>query len=461
VLRPEGLDGDFLSNERSSLEDAPVTRIAYTTFGCRLNQYDTEAIRTIIARERGYETVDQREPADIYVLNTCSVTARADANARKAIRRLHSVHPEARIVVTGCYAQRAPDELSALPGVALVIGAAERARIGEELQGIVCGGRRIRVSPIAEARSFVDIPIGEMTARSRAVVKIQDGCNRRCTFCIIPKTRGRSRSRRPERVLDEVQGLVKRGYQEIVLTAVHLGDYGLDLGRHERLLSRLLRDILDIPGTFRLRLSSIEPSSVNGELIELLASEQRLAPHLHIPVQSAADAVLKRMGRGYTADEFATLVNRVVRHIPDCGIGTDVICGFPGESEADFRQTFERLSALPITYIHPFPYSLRPGSEAEPYGDDIAPGEKKRRTRALKRLSRSKNQTFRETQLGKVVGVLFESRKGKANGNPTGWSDNYLRVRLCGESVSAGIRQVQIQDLTEDGLLGELVGATT
>ncbi|MFZ0254462.1 MAG: tRNA (N(6)-L-threonylcarbamoyladenosine(37)-C(2))-methylthiotransferase MtaB [Gammaproteobacteria bacterium] len=451
----------FIESSISFRERVPVTRIAYCTFGCRLNQYDTETIRTLVARERGYETVDQRELADIYVVNTCTVTARADANARKMIRRLHSQHPQARIVVAGCYAQRAPKELAALPGVSLIVGAAERARIGEELQGLISGGQRIRVSPITEAKSFLDIPIGEMSERSRAIVKIQEGCNRRCTFCIIPKTRGRSRSRRPERVLHEVQGLVTQGYREIVLTGVHLGDYGLDLGHDRRLLTQLLRDILDIPGMFRLRLSSIEPTSVSDELIELLASEKRFARHFHIPVQSAANAVLKRMKRGYSADEFATLINRIVRQIPDCGIGTDVICGFPGETEADFRQTFERLSALPITYIHPFPYSLRPGSEAEPDGDDVAPSEKKRRTHVLKRLSRSKNRIFREAQLGKVVGVLFELPKGKADGTRAGWTDNYLRVRLDSASVPAGIEQVRIHDLAEDGLIGEPLGVAT
>lgn len=443
------------------LDRGPVTRIAYCTFGCRLNQYDTETIRTLVGRECGYETIGHHEQADIYVVNTCSVTARADANARKTIRRLHGEHPDAQIVVVGCYAQRAPQELAALAGVSLVIGAAERGRIGGELQHLVCGEQRIQVSPISEANSFLDLSIDEMAQRSRATVKIQEGCNRNCTFCIIPKTRGRSRSRHPERVLDEVQRLATQGYQEIVLTGVDLGDYGLDLDQHGWPLIRLLRAILDLPGTFRVRLSSIEPSSVTDELIEFLAAEQRCARHLHIPVQSATDAVLNRMRRGYAAAEFVTLINRIARQIPDCGIGTDVICGFPDETEADFWETYERLSTLPITYLHPFPYSLRPGSEAEPYGDNVAPAEKKQRMRALKRLSRSKSQIFREAQVGKVLGVLFESTKGKTDGSWTGWSDNYLRVRLSGEPVPTGIKPVQILAVTEDSLIGEFASTTT
>ncbi len=437
-----------------------MTRIAYCTFGCRLNQYDTATIRTLVARERGYETVNQREQADIYLVNTCTVTARADANARKAIRRLHSEHPEAQIVVAGCYAQRAPEELAALAGVSLIVGATERGRIGWELQRLVYGEQRIEVAPITEAKSFLDLPIDEMAQRSRAVVKIQEGCNRSCTFCIIPRTRGRSRSRRPEGVLNEVQRLVTQGYQEIVLTGVDLGDYGFDLDHRGLPLTRLLRAILDIPGLFRIRLSSIEPSAVTDELIELIATEPRLTRHFHIPVQSAADAVLHRMRRGYTANEFATLINRIARRIPDCGIGTDAICGFPGETEVDFRQTYQRLSSLPITYLHPFPYSSRPGSQAEPYGDEVTPAEKKQRTRALKRLSHAKSQIFREAQVGKVLGVLFETTKGKADRMQTGWSDNYLRVRVSGRSVPTGIEQVQIQAVTEDGLIGELANTT-
>lgn len=435
-------------------------RIAYCTFGCRLNQYDTETIRALVAQECGFETVGQHEQADVYVVNTCTVTARADATVRKAIRRLHGEHPEAKIAVVGCYAQRAPEEIVTLPGVFLVVGAAERAQIGAKLNNIASAEKQVCVPPIAKAQTFLDIPIGTIAERSRAIVKIQEGCNRRCTFCIIPKTRGRSRSRHPGRVLQEVQRLVQQGYQEIVLTGIHLGDYGLDLVDHRWTLTQLLKSILDLPGVFRLRLSSIEPTSIGDELIDLAAAEPRFARHFHIPVQSAADGVLKRMQRGYSAGEFAALVRRIVRQIPGCGIGTDVICGFPGESEADFDHTYQQLSALPLTYIHPFPYSLRPGSEAEHYGDDVTPDEKKRRSRALKCLSKAKNRTFRKTQLGKTVGVLFESSKDKAGGTRTGWSDNYLRVHLFGKRVSAGINQVQIQGLAEDGLIGELLSPT-
>ena len=258
-------------------------RIAYSTFGCRLNQYDTEAIRTLVDEGRGFETVGSREVADVYVVNTCSVTARADASARKAIRRINAEHPAARIVVTGCYAQRAPGELAALPGVALVVGAADRSRFAELVGHLEDGPPVVAVSPISTARSFLDVPITEMTEHSRAFVKVQEGCNESCTFCIVPQTRGVSRSRTPASVLDQVRKLVDAGYVEVVLTGVHIGDYGLDLPERRRMLPNLIERILEIEGVERFRLSSIEPASLGDEVIELMAESPKFARHFHLP----------------------------------------------------------------------------------------------------------------------------------------------------------------------------------
>ena len=237
-------------------------RIAYHTFGCRLNQYDTEAIRTLVRDGCDFETVGSRDAADIHVVNTCSVTARADATARKAIRRINAEHPAAKIVVTGCYAQRAPAELAALPGVALVVGAADRSRVATLIEHLGDGPPVMAVSPIATAKSFLDVPITEMTEHSRAFVKVQEGCNESCTFCIVPQTRGASRSRTSESVLTQVRQLVAVGYVEVVLTGVHVGDYGLDLGERRRMLPELIERILEIEGVERFRLSSIEPASL-------------------------------------------------------------------------------------------------------------------------------------------------------------------------------------------------------
>jgi len=257
-----------------------------------LNAYDTETVRTLLEEQGGWQTVGLREEAELYVVNTCSVTTQADASARKAIRRLSNQHPDARIAVTGCYAQRAPQDIAELPGVSLIVGAADRATIAQQVETLAPGEIRVAVSPVEDDRTFLDVPITEMMERSRALVKVQEGCDQSCTFCIVPQTRGRSRSRAPERVFSQVQGLIDAGYTEIVLTGVHIGSYGLDLQGNTIRLTDLIKSILELSGLERLRLSSIEPSSIDEELIELMASEPKFARHFHIPFQSGFNDIL-------------------------------------------------------------------------------------------------------------------------------------------------------------------------
>ena len=434
-------------------------RVAFRTFGCRLNQYDTESIRTLLEASGRYEAAGTDGAAvDVYVVNTCSVTARADASARKAVRRIHAEHPAAKIVVTGCYAQRAPEELAGLPGVSLVLGAADRGRVVDELEDVRPGEARIAVAPVSEARKFLEVPITEMLDRRRAFVKVQEGCNESCSFCIVPQTRGASRSRDPEAVLEQVRRLVDGGYPEVVVTGVHAGDYGLDLGGGGfgggRPLVDLIERILAVPGLERFRLSSIEPASVSDELVSLMAGEEKFARHFHVPMQSANDAVLARMRRRYTADGFRRLVERIAARVPDCGIGTDVICGFPGETDGAFQDTFDALAELPITYVHPFTYSPRPGSESAEWKDDVPADAKKRRVGALKRLSRDKNRAFRERHVGQVAGVLPEGP------DRPGWTDNYIRVEVdaAGPALpdppADGVIPVTLEALTPDGMRG-------
>lgn len=436
-----------------------MKRVAFCTFGCRLNQYDTETVRTLLTEQGSWTTVPFREEADLYVVNTCSVTSQADAKARKAIRRIHTDHPGARIVVTGCYAQRAPGEIAELPGVSLILGAADRANITREVEGIVPGQQRVVVSPIGEAKTFLDVPITEMMERSRAVVKVQEGCNETCSFCIVPQTRGRSRSRRPERVLEQVRGLVAKGYTEIVLSGVHIGSYGLDLGEGACLLPELIRRILATPWLDRFRLSSIEPSSVTRELVELMASQAKFARHFHIPFQSGSNEILARMQRRYRAESFVELISTIADAIPECGIGTDIIAGFPGETDAQFEETFDCLARLPISYLHPFTYSMRPGSRAEAFGDQVPGDIKKRRTRSLKRLSRDKNRAFRERHLDREMDVLLErdERKGVCL---AGLTDNYLRVELADGPCAPELSRIHITALTESGLAGQRISET-
>jgi len=432
--------------------------VAFKTFGCRLNQYDTETIRTLLEGGSGWHSVPASKQAHVYVVNTCSVTAQADASARKAIRRIHREHPQSRIVVTGCYAQRAPAELAELPGVALIVGAADRSRVTAKLDDIISrpdsGQVEIAVSPVSEAKVFLDIPISEMMEHSRAYVKVQEGCNQSCSFCIVPQTRGRSRSRSRKSVLDQARQLIAAGYVEIVLTGVHIGDYGLDLNSGQRELTGLIRDILDLPGLQRFRLSSIEPASITPELIDLMAGEPRFARHFHIPFQSGSNEVLARMRRCYRAETFYSLVETIAERIPDCGIGCDVICGFPGESDKDFQQTFDSLEQLPITYLHPFSYSSRPGSEAENFTDVVPQAIKKRRVSALKRLIQDKNRSFRERHLDRIVPVLLENGRRQGEALINGWSDNYLKVEVGPGRVESRVADVHITGLTTDGLCG-------
>jgi threonylcarbamoyladenosine tRNA methylthiotransferase MtaB len=431
--------------------------VAFCTFGCRLNQYDTETIRTLLDEYGGWRSVPFRETADVHVVNTCSVTARADATCRKAIRRIHAEQPDSAIVVTGCYAQRAPGELAELPGVRLIVGAADRGHIAAKMSHMPRGDPEIAVSPIAEASEFVDVAITEMMEHSRAFVKVQEGCNESCSFCIVPQTRGVSRSRKPDSVLAQAHELLASGYVEIVLTGVHLGDYGLDLPGNRHMLADLVRDILAIPQLQRFRLSSIEPASITDELIELMAGHDKFARHFHIPLQSASNAVLSRMKRRYTAEQFSQLIGRISAAIPDCGIGTDVICGFPGETDEHFQETFDCLAQLPITYVHPFTYSVRPGSEAQGYGDQIPGDVKKRRTRSLKRLTRDKQQAFRERHVGRTLPVLLETSRRDDRSHLAGWTDNYLRVELGEGEAGSGVEDVHIVSLHGDQLLGRRV----
>ena len=434
-----------------------MKRVAFCTFGCRLNQYDTEAMRTLLMDEGEYRTVPLTDEADVYVVNTCSVTNAADASARKMVRRIHAERPDARIVVTGCYAQRAPQELAALPGVSLVLGAADRPRAAREIERTRPGEVRVSVSPIAEANVFHEVSITEMMEHSRAFVKVQEGCNESCSFCIVPATRGASRSRRPENVLAQVRELVAGGYTEVVVTGVHVGDFGLDLPERQRLLPRLIRDILRVRGLDRFRLSSIEPSTVTDDLIELAAGEEKFARHFHVPMQSGSDAVLSRMRRRYTASEFAALVHRIAERVPDCGIGTDVIAGFPGETDEDFQRTFDQLAETPLTYAHAFTYSRRPGSAAAEYGGEIPGDVSRRRTSALRKLSHDKNRAFRERLVGRVERVVLEGKRHPERARLFGLTGNFVKVDLGPGSSERTMVRARVVSVTDDGLAGEVV----
>lgn len=436
-----------------------MKRVAFSTLGCKLNQSDTESMRTLLEREGGWTAVASEEDADLVVVNTCTVTASADARSRQTIRRIHAQNPRAKIVAAGCYTQRAPGEVAGLPGVVLLIGAADRARIARLVDDAMAGALRLDVSPISEASAFLDVPITEMSKNTRAFVTVQEGCGESCTFCIVPKTRGSSRSRNTASVLAQVQVLLEGGVREIVLTGVHLGEYGVDFAGR-KLLAELLQEMVELPGLTRVRLSSIEPSTVTPELLDLAARDRRIARHFHIPMQSGSEDVLRSMKRRCHASQFADLAREISRRIPACAIGSDVLCGFPGETEERFQETFDLLQDLPVTYLHAFSYSVRPGSAAEPLGDPVPGDVKKRRAGALRRLSEDKNRKFHESQIGEIVEVLLENTRRNEAPFLAGHSDNYLKVEIGPGERTAPLVRARITGLVPGGCCAEMVDET-
>jgi threonylcarbamoyladenosine tRNA methylthiotransferase MtaB len=368
--------------------------------------------------------------ADVVVVNTCTVTAEADREARQLIRRIASRNPQARIVVTGCYAQRAPDELAALPGVSHVVGNSHKPILGQltlkmldiDYSAEPVGRAEVFCSDIFlenELKSESHLGSG---GRTRAIVKVQDGCNANCSFCIIPSVRGRSRSLAPRSVIDEIATLVDRGYKEVVLSGIHLGTYGRDLNTKTSLES-LVTSILDAaPGLQRLRLSSIEPLEVTPNIIELVATNPRMAHHFHIPLQSGSSRVLRAMRRPYQPEYYSDLLNRIRFRIADASIGADVMVGFPGETDEEFSQTFRLIEDSPLTYLHVFPYSSRPGTLAAGLTGQVPSHVANFRAKAMRQLITRKHAAFLASMAGRVLDVLVLQRG-------EGLTGNFLKVR--------------------------------
>ncbi len=360
------------------------------TFGCKLNQYESECIRHSL-EEMNWTYRPFDEGADCYIINSCTVTGKSDSRCRNAVRRARRMKPGARIIVTGCYAETQPEALEVMDEVDLVLGNDEKERIPSIVEGVE--GEPSGV----ERPSFG--PIDEFLDHSRAFIKIQEGCNAGCAYCIIPRARGSSRSTPPDDVLEQVGRLARNGYREIVLTGIHIGRYGLDLeGGMD--LAGLIELLLERTEGIRLRLSSIEINEVTDRLMDLVASSGRVAPHLHIPLQSGDDDVLSRMKRPYDTKIFADRIDRIVRANGDTALGTDVIVGFPGETDEMFRNTYRFVKEMPFTYLHVFSYSRRPGTEADLMPDQIDPETRRRRSRRLIRLGNRKRTAFSKGRIG-------------------------------------------------------------
>ena len=416
-------------------------------FGCRATQADGAALESLLAAT-GLEAAGERREADLVVLNTCTVTGAADEDVRHTISRAHRENPGARILVTGCYAQRAPEELAALPGVAWVVGNSHKTQIAELVslpEPDTPYHGNIHVGDIFAQRDFLSAPVEDAAGdRTRPNLKIQDGCNNRCSFCIIPFVRGRSRSAPAEEVVRQVRGLAGR-YREIVLSGINLGRWGREPASRMR-LADLLRLLLAETEVARLRLSSVEPMDFSDDLLGLMAESPRIAAHVHAPLQTGSDRILRRMHRKYRPRHYAERVLKARALMPLAAIGADVMAGFPGETEADFEESRAFIAGLPFTYLHVFTYSERTGTPAAVDAQPVPLPARKERNRMLRELATAKNLAFRESLVGKTLSAVTLNQSGAA------LTENYLKVELAAPRQANQIVDLRIGGIADAGL---------
>lgn len=409
-----------------------MTTFCVTTLGCKVNQYESEAIIAAL-RSAGWTLAGGASPVEIHIINTCTVTGKASMQSRQAIRRAARRHPDARVIVTGCYAQTAPQEIRKIPGIQAVVGTSDKHRIPEMLLS-AAGPAPDNARGVADIRNLTDFGDPGITvtgSRTRPFLKIQDGCDAFCTYCIVPYARGRSRSMALENVVGHVQRLEAAGCHEVVLTGIHLGLYGRDLAPPLDLTS-LVRRLLAATGIARIRLSSLEPGEITPALVDMAATSGRLCPHFHIPLQSGDDGILGHMHRPYRRRDFRELVLAIRDRMPDAAIGVDTLIGFPGESPGAFEHTLALIEALPVTYLHVFPFSPRPGTPAADLPDPVAAGEIKRRCDVMRTLGQAKKAAFLNRFSGRRLTPLIEGRRDPATGLLKGVSANYIPVVLAG-----------------------------
>jgi threonylcarbamoyladenosine tRNA methylthiotransferase MtaB len=441
-------------------------------FGCRATQADAAAIERQLI-ERGYRVSSDANSADVIVVNTCTVTAAADLQARQSIRTIRRQNPGARVIVTGCYAQRAPEELAALEGVSWVVGNSHKPEIPRlvhemdrefvPLSALASGmfpfergPAKILTGDILEQQELLVAPVeGGEAGHTRPVLKIQDGCNKRCSYCVIPQVRGRSRSLAPHNVIEAIVKLCQGGAREVVLSGIDLGNYGRDL-EPRAVLGELLRRILHETPIERLRVSSVEPMDITEDLIAIFAATRRMARHIHMPLQSGSDRILRAMHRWYRADHYARRAELARERLPDAAIGADVIAGFPGETEADHQATLSLVERLPLTYLHVFSFSSRPGTAAAELGNQIPGRMIARRARELRALGEKKKSKFQSTQVGRTMRVLTLNRTGNDASGP--WtralSSNYLEVQASGASPANQFLDLRISECKDGHLVG-------
>jgi len=436
-----------------------MPKFSITTLGCKVNQAESEAIAQDLLSS-DWTTTTNCDKAEVCIINTCTVTQKASMQSRQAIRKAIRSNPKARILVTGCYAQTAPQEISRIDGVDYVVGHDKKLSISRLIhsKGNTVAGNQVLPSIENRGNSeFQLMPTATSAPRTRPFLKIQDGCDAFCTYCIVPYARGRSRSMPLDNILQSIRQLAEAGYHEVVLTGIHLGAYGRDLSPDAN-LAELLRRIQALELIDRVRLSSIEPLELTHEIIEIVADSDMFCRHFHIPLQSGDDRILTKMGRPYSRQVFHDLIVKIQELMPDAAIGADTLIGFPGEIDAAFENTYNLIRDLPISYLHVFPFSVRPGTPAADFPDRVPPGIIKGRSEQMRRLGHDKRMNFYRKFVGKAMPVLIETKRDDATGLLKGISSNYLPVLIDGEDEFENkIIDVKIEKLKNNKLIGTLI----
>jgi len=431
--------------------------VAIATLGCKVNQYESAVIRESF-QKRGWEIVPFSSLARVYVINTCTVTRKTDYQSRQLIRRAQKQNPSATIIVTGCYAQISPEEIKKIKGVGYILGNSRKDNIIDLIYSYLNGNLpKILVDPIDQERKISASAAEGLFQQTRPPVKIQDGCNSACSYCIIPSARGKSRSKRPGAVIEEISHLANLGYKEAVLTGIHLGAYGLDLHPKASLLD-LLRKLEEKRIINRIRISSIEPTEIGEELIDLVSVSKIICPHFHIALQSGDDKILKQMNRTYRAQFFSELIQKLNDKIPHLAVGIDVIAGFPGEREREFENTLELLKQIPFSYLHVFPFSRRPGTVAAELPDQIHGKIIRERCRILRDLGELKRKVYYQRFLNQKLDVLIEAKRDPASKLLKGFSRNYIPVLVRGkvDLVNSELR-IKVEKIEGAKVFGTLI----
>lgn len=431
-----------------------MKKLALYTLGCRVNQYETEAIAETFIK-LGYSVVDFDEYADVYVINTCTVTNISDKKSRQMIRKVKKINPNGIVAAVGCYAQVAPEQVASIEGVDVIVGTSDKGKIAELVEKFMENSEKItHVENIMNVRKFEELEINDYQENTRAFLKIQDGCDRYCSYCLIPYARGTVRSREPDNIIKEVEKLAKNGFKEIILSGIHVASYGKDLKNIT--LTDIIEKINNIDKIERIRIGSVEPMFFKPEIINRLSRVNKLCPHFHLSLQSGCDETLKRMNRQYSAKQYSDTIDDIRKNFVDAAITTDIIVGFPGENEEEFSKTYKFLEKIKLSKIHIFKFSPRNGTKAAGFENQVSPQIKETRSKLLLELDEKLEKEFIDKHIGRIMTVLFEN-KGTSNNN--GYTTNYLKIELESDNdrdLSGKILEVELIETKNNFAVGKL-----